>query len=351
MNNDFSNVLFIGPQNTYGGIGAVLRTYKNNMLHFNFIATHKGHSKIVSTLYFIYSLYKINIFLLRNNHIKIVHVHSASKGSMIRKMMITLFSLLYQKIAVFHMHGGQFKAYYSELTWSKFIFRKLLNAAHLFICLTEEWKQYYENELGIKNVLVLGNPIDVQSNLFLKPLGNELKLLFLGGINSNKGIFDLLDYLETNAYFINGKISLTIAGIGEEERLLKLINASKYKHNIQFLGFVEAQLKQSAIASCDVFILPSYFEGLPVSILEAMSHGKPVIATNVGGVASVVKVNQSGWLFDAGEFSQLDQILDEIINQKFPLKEFQINAYNIAKTFSSQNILADLSKMYNKVLN
>jgi hypothetical protein len=71
----------------------------------------------------------------------------------------------------------------------------------------------------------------------------------------------------------------------------------------------------------------------------------------VGGVASVVKVNQSGWLFDAGEFSQLDQILDEIINQKFPLKEYQINAYNIAKTFSSQNILSDLSKVYNKLLN
>ncbi len=97
MNRDFSNVLFVGPQNAYGGIGAVLRTYKKNMHHFNFIPTHKDHSKMLSTFYFIYSLYKINIFLLRNNHIKIVHVHSASKGSMIRKMMITLFALLYQK--------------------------------------------------------------------------------------------------------------------------------------------------------------------------------------------------------------------------------------------------------------
>lgn len=351
MNRDFSNVLFVGPQNAYGGIGAVLRTYKKNMHHFNFIPTHKDHSKMLSTLYFIYSLYKINIFLLRNNHIKIVHVHSASKGSMIRKMMITLFALLYHKIAVFHMHGGQFKAYYNELTWSKFIFRKLLNSAHLFICLTEDWKQYYENELGIKNVLVLGNPIDVQSNLLLKPLGNELKLLFLGSINSKKGIFDLLEYLETNDYFKNGKISLTIGGTGEEEKLLHLIHASKYKHKIQFLGFVEGQLKQSAIESCDVFILPSYFEGLPVSILEAMSHGKPVIATQVGGVASIVKVNQSGWLFEAGNFKQLDAIFEEIIEGKCAFENLQVNAFNIAKTFSSQNILTDLSRVYKKLLN
>lgn len=351
MKIDFSNVLFIGPQNAFGGIGAVLRTYQENMKTFNFIATHKDQSKFLNLVHFIFSIFRITFFLLVKKRIKIVHIHSASKGSFIRKLLIAMLVKVLQKKVIFHMHGGQFKEYFKSLTWSRPMYIFLLNRVDLFICLTDEWKTYFQNTFGIKQIKVIGNPVNIKSSYDSKSFTNEVSLLFLGTLNSKKGIFNLLDYIHSNHFFKNKQIKLVIAGTGEVDKLKHIISDYKYLNQIEYIGFVNGDAKFSAIDACDIFILPSYYEGLPVSILEALGYGKPVIATKVGGVQSIVKDKVNGWLFDAGEFSQLDQILDEIMNQKFPLKEYQINAYNIAKTFSSQNILADLSKMYNKVLN
>ena len=78
------------------------------------------------------------------------------------------------------------------------------------------------------------------------------------------------------------------------------------------MGWVQNEAKQSTICSCDIYVLPSYFEGLPVSILEAMAMGKPIIATNVGGIPSIVQNGYNGWLFSPGKFNELNKIFDEI---------------------------------------
>ncbi len=351
MEQFYEHVLFIGPKNEYGGIGAVLRTYEKNIKNFNLIYSHKDQSTIDNIFYFIFTILKLNYFLIFNHKIKIIHVHSASKGSFIRKLFFSINAKLYRKKVVFHMHGGQFKAYYNQLKWSKKFIKLFLNQLDLFICLTEDWATYFKYELGIKRVAILGNPIHINSNYNQKPSSDTLNLLFLGTIHSKKGIFDLIHYLGTNIYFKQQKIHLKIGGLGEVDRLNNLISDPFYKDQIQYLGFISGDQKYDVISSCDMFILPSYYEGLPVSILEAMGYGKPIIATNVGGVASVVKNNTTGWLFEAGQFGQLDHILDEIFQKKSQLNQYQINAYQTAMNFSCQNILTQLSNEYKKILN
>lgn len=351
MNDIFSKVLFIGPKNPYGGIGSVLKTYQNNIQSFNIIETYKKQYLFFNIFYFIYKLMKIKFFLILNKQIKIVHIHSASKGSFIRKVIIAMIAKSYNKKVIFHMHGGQFKEYFEHLKWSKSFFLNILNKFDLFICLTNDWRLYYEQELGLKNVMVLGNPINISPNIVKKPLNKVLNLLFLGSLNQNKGIFDLLDYLETNVYFKTQRINLSIGGTGDVDKLMNKINNSLYSNQIIFLGFIEGDLKAEAFTACDIFILPSYYEGLPVSILEAMGYAKPVIATRVGGIPSVVNNNTNGWLFKAGNFNELDPILDEIIENRFPLEQYQNNAYNIASNYSSDNILSRLSNEYTKLVN
>ena len=351
MEDIYSKVLFIGPLNSYGGIGAVLRTYQKNIKHFNFIPTHKDQSKIQNIFHFIYSLFEFNYYIISNKQIKIVHIHSASKGSFVRKIIIAMIAKIYGKKVILHMHGGQFKEYINNLSWSKFIFIYLMNQVDLFICLTEGWECYYKNHLGLKNVAILGNPVKIEDNLFQKPPSDELSLLFLGTLNDKKGIFDFLDYISTNEHFKNYKIHLKIGGTGETERLINSISDTKYLNQIEYLGFVSGDQKHEAIKACDMFILPSYYEGLPVSILEAMGHGKPVIATNVGGVSSVVKEHSNGWLFEPGNFQQLDIIFDEIVKKQFHLDQYQLNAYHIAGQYACQNILIQLSNEYKKLLN
>lgn len=351
MSDIFSKVLYVGPLNPYGGIGAVSRTYEENIKQFNFIATHKDHSKLGNAIFFILSLIKIAAFLFSNRNIKIVHLHSASKGSFIRKTIIALFAKIGSKKVVFHMHGGQIKNFYGQLTWSKIIFKSILSNIDVFICLTDEWKNYFQNQLELQNVVVLGNPIKIANTVAHKPFTNTISLLFLGSLNPNKGIFDLLTYLRSNAYFKNKQIRLMIGGTGDVDKLNGIIHDPAFLNQIKYIGFVSGQSKDDAIKDCDVFILPSYYEGLPVSILEAMGHGKPVISTRVGGVPSIVKENNNGWLFNAGDFKQLDKIFDDIIHKKFPLKLYQQNAYNTASEFSSEKVLLNLSDIYKNMLN
>ncbi len=351
MSDIFSKVLYVGPLNPYGGIGAVSRTYEENIKQFNFIATHKDQSKLGSIFHFFYSVNKIIFYLLFNRKIKIVHLHSASKGSFIRKVIIVLIAKTFKKRVVFHMHGGQFKEYFKQLSWGKNFLKEVLKRVDIFICLTEEWKFYFEQNLGLNNVSILGNPIKIQDSVTVKPLNHVISLLFLGSINSKKGIFDLLIFLESNIYFKNKQIQLTIGGTGEVEKLTSLIQDPIFLNQINYIGFVTGKLKDDAIKDCDVFILPSYYDGLPVSILEAMGHGKPVISTRVGGVPSIVKENNNGWLFNAGDFKQLDKIFDDIIHKKFPLKLYQQNAYNTASEFSSEKVLLNLSNIYKNMLN
>ena len=351
MSDIFSNVLYVGPLNTFGGIGAVLRTYEKNITDFNFIATHKDHSKIGSSFYFIYSLFHLNGLLLFNRKIKIVHIHSASKGSFIRKIIVVLFSKIHQKKIIFHMHGGQFKEYHKKLTWEKSVYSSILKEVDLFICLTEEWKSYFQENLGLQNVLVLGNPVKIDNVIKHKSYNQVISLLFLGSLNAKKGIFDFLNYIYTNSYFKNKQIKLTVGGTGEVDKLTNMIKRTEFLDQINYIGFVSEQKKIDAILDCDIFILPSYYEGLPVSILEAMGYGKPIIATRVGGVPSVVKEQKNGWLFDAGNFNQLDAIFDEILNHRFPLHQYQTNAYEMASGFSTENIIMDLSNHYEKLIN
>jgi glycosyltransferase involved in cell wall biosynthesis len=346
----FSKVLFIGPLNTYGGIGAVLRTYKKNVPHFNFIATHRNFNKIGSSLYFIYSLLTITYTFICKNSIQIVHLHSASKGSFVRKILIVMISKFFNKKVIFHMHGGQFMDFYGRLSWSKYIFNSILQQVDLFICLTEEWKDYFTQNFDIKNIVVIGNPVMIQSIINYRPTSNVISLLFLGNLNPKKGIFEFLNYLVTNPHFQSKKINITIGGNGEVERLKKITEDPKYMGQIKYLGFVEGLPKSKALDACDIFILPSFYEGLPISILEALGHGKPVIATRVGGVPSVVKNHVNGWLFNAGNFEELNTVFDTIVNQQFPLKLYQLNSYEIANKFSIQNILLQLSNEYKKLL-
>ncbi len=62
---------------------------------------------------------------------------------------------------------------------------------------------------------------------------------------------------------------------------------------VQYKGWIKSEEKQSLLSVCDVYILPSYFEGLPMSILEAMMHGKSIVSTCVG-VPEVVIPNYNG---------------------------------------------------------
>lgn len=351
MSTIFSKVLYIGPTSDFGGMGAVLNMYAKNIQDIKLVSTLNTVKKATKIGSLFNVIYQVNKKLISDKDIKLLHIHSASKKSFYRKVLLALLGKLYQKKVIFHIHSGSFDQFYKKAGYLKPGIKFFLQKMDMVICLSEEWKVFYAQKMGLKKVFVIGNPIEIHQLNISQFDSRILNLLFLGKICDEKGIFDLLNYLSSNKFFLNNQIRLTIGGNDQEERLNKLLANPIFTSKVQFVGWVTYPHKSKHFLGCDVFILPSYFEGLPVSILEAMSFGKPVIATDVGGIPSVVKEGFNGWLFNAGFFDQLNPILEEIFLKKDILDQFGTNSHNTAKQFSTSVIKTQLSQLYHSMIN
>lgn len=347
--NDFSNVLFIGPEDKNGGIGSVIRTYAKMSDIFHYIPTHST-SVYSKHLYFVSSFFKIAYFLFFHKEIRIIHLHAASNGSFIRKSIILNLAKMFRRKVILHLHGGGFFYFYKRnIFLSRFIL-SILNQSDLIFCLSADWKKRL-NELPIRStVLILNNPVVCLSGIRSKYFGYQLKLLFIGNIIPTKGIFKFMDYLLSSPFFQQGRISLTIAGLGQVDVLGKYLSNPTCQDQITYLGWIDDEIKFKQLFSNHILILPSSFEGLPVSILESFSSGMPVIATRVGGIPDIVFPGINGWLFDSDNFTELDSIFQEIFNNPELVDRYGSGTLDVVRPFFSDNVKETLLKYYSSLI-
>jgi glycosyltransferase involved in cell wall biosynthesis len=156
----------------------------------------------------------------------------------------------------------------------------------------------------------------VKSN-FLVPLQEfnsserELDCIFVGRLANEKGIRTLLAAWE----LVDEKYNLNIVGKGELESLVKTY-AEKYD-NIHYLGFQTSDRIKEFLLKSKLLIMPSeWYEGFPITILEAFQCGTPVLASNLGVMQSIIQEGESGWLFEAGNSSQLAEKVDYILSDR-----------------------------------
>lgn len=343
-------LLFVGPDNNKGGIGAVLNVYSRYIKGYQLITTYPGDASTNKIIYFLKSLLLLLELLIKDKSINIVHIHSASNGSFIRKSIVLLITKTLKRKVILHIHGGSFKEYVASSKIRSRYILAILNMSDLVICLSDEWESYFKNQLGLKSVKVLSNPIELPELANRQKESERLELLFLGAVVPAKGIFDLLEYLSRNKYFIAGRIRLHIGGEGDSHHLNTLLQKIGIIDGVVQYGWVENEEKLRLMNMADVFILPSHIEALPMSILEAMSYAKPIISTNVGGIPSLVRDGYNGWLYDPSKIHQLDQVFDEIFSNKNKLQAYGNNSRAEAIKYDIRTVAAKLNSIYSDVL-
>ncbi|WP_286292721.1 glycosyltransferase family 4 protein [Methylomarinovum tepidoasis] len=129
------------------------------------------------------------------------------------------------------------------------------------------------------------------------PSGDTIRLLYLSRIIREKGIFELVEAFSTLSRE-DGRLELVIAGTGSEENVVRQrVVELGLEGRVRFPGYCRGGDKWKLIYSSDIFLLPSsYGEGCPVSLLEAMAAGLPVITTPVGGIPHIVEDGKHGFL-------------------------------------------------------
>jgi glycosyltransferase involved in cell wall biosynthesis len=119
---------------------------------------------------------------------------------------------------------------------------------------------------------------------------------------------------------------------------------------VEFLGWISGMGKAIILNSSDVYILPSYNEGLPISILESMSYGKAIISTYVGGIPEIVRNKENGLLINPGELKQIEQTIDFFLENPDQIKEYGVISKQKVQKHLPHSVLKELQEIYKSVL-
>jgi glycosyltransferase involved in cell wall biosynthesis len=337
-----SRILTIGPdyQNHRGGVGAVLDVYSRYYEVFNFIPSHKnGLIKLLTTLF-------------SNRKIKIIHIHGASYGSFYRKFIVFIIGkYIFRKKIIYHIHGGGFQVFYENSNiLSKRLIKNLLSNADVVFCLSQSWIEYFGQNFKTKRLLIIPNIIDYPLLNKYSAKTGVITFLFLGLICEEKGIFDLIEVISKNMEQYRARIKLLIGGNGEVQKLKDLINKHHLEDIVEFLGWISSKEKAYVLNYSDVYILPSYHEGLPISILESMSYGKAIISTKVGGIPEIVRNKENGLLINPGDLEQIKKSLNFFLENPEKIEEYGVVSEQKVQKYLPNSVLKELEEIYKSVL-
>lgn len=352
-----SSVLTIGSQykDHRGGIGGVIDSYSRYFFPFNYVCTYGTSTNKVSIVFnFIAAIFKLFFLLTFNKQILIVHIHGAAKGSFYRKYIIfNISKYFFNKKVIFHSHASEMEVFYTKSSNKlKWIFKDFFSNVDLIICLSESWYEFYTKNFKVRSIVVLENIVEKPKVLRSKKFHSfPIKFLFLGQIGGRKGIFDLLKVVNNNKKLLKGKFLLYVGGNGDVDKLKSYIIHNDLVDFVKFEGWVSGSKKEQLLNSCDIYILPSYNEGLPLSILEAMSYGMPIASTLVGGIPEIVFNNKNGVLFQPGSENGILKSILYFLEVTSRIESHGRISYDVVLPYFPDSVIPKLESIYRSLLN
>ena len=339
-----------------GGIASVVSGYRGSALEkaydIRYIETYSDVSKAKKLWKAVASYFKF-IHLLIFWKPDMVHIHSSFGASFYRKLPFIWLSSWFHIPIVNHIHGSAIDELYTNASQRK---RKLVvqtfGKCDKIVVLSEEWKHKYESFIEPKKIVVLENysiPHEIMNRDRPEP---SRSILFLGFLSEAKGCFDIPQVVK-NVCAVYPNVKFILAGDGsveDKEKLQELISTYQVKDYIDMPGWVRGEEKDLLLQNADVYFLPSYGEAMPMSILEAMGYGLPVISTKVGGIPQLVIDQVNGFLFSPGDIDGFSQAITLLLSDKKQSLEMGRKSLEIVKNrYSLEEHIKKLGEIYEMV--
>jgi glycosyltransferase involved in cell wall biosynthesis len=275
------------------------------------------------------------------------------EAAFLRKSILTLMAFIFHTPVLMHAHGAKFHLTYCGLPqWAQQGLSKIFRLCKGFIVLSESWKEFYVLNLGlnVKQVSVLPNPTELPTKVPNRINSPKVRLVFFGRVGQRKGAFDLINAFANLPAELKKVSELILAGDGEIESARKLVDTLNLTDYVSFLGWVDAQQRDAVLEKADVFILPSYNEGLPMALLEAMGWGLPAITTPVGGIPELVTSGENGLLVTPGNIQQLSEAIQSLIENETLRLSLGNTARETVMPFDIKNYCCCLADIYRSLM-
>jgi glycosyltransferase involved in cell wall biosynthesis len=212
--------------------------------------------------------------------------------------------------------GGALMVDYDEQKWQQFWIRFLLKGAKIFLCQGPSWQRFAIDKIGfpqqqtevVLNWTATSDLLLVGTQRKVEETNPEIRFLFVGWLEREKGIFELLEACAALAK--ERKFLLTIAGRGRVEReAMEYVKSKGLDQHVSFSGWVEGASLVELYSKHDVFVLPSWTEGFPNSMIEAMACKLAVIVTDVGNIPDLVSDGEQALLIPSRNVEALKRAM------------------------------------------
>lgn len=345
-------VLMIGNHSRVkGGITSVIsqlleHNWKEENIEMMFIPTYIETGILAKTVYFFIAYIRILLVMLWNKP-NILHIHMSYKGSFVRKYMIHKMCKRFGIKDIIHLHGSEFKQWFDsrDVRMQKKI-RKMFRESLAVIVLGEEWNKRIKEIEPLAHTIVVNNTVEIPKQMTTWNL-KTFQVLFLGVLIKRKGVSDLIYAISelNHERVLDEKTIFVIAGTGDEEDTIKkLCKELEIEQFVKFNGWTDGMQKKKLLQESQLLVLPSYNEGLPMAVLEAMSYGIPIVATKVGDVPEAVEDGANGFLYHAGNINELKNCLKVMLQ----LTENEWQMYSAKSRDKAQRQFND-AKYYRKI--
>jgi glycosyltransferase involved in cell wall biosynthesis len=347
-------VVMIGTsENTMGGIATVVQGYREaglfNRYNVRYIVTH-GDGSVFYKAWLAVRAYAHILPYALNSKARLFHLHLSSRASFWRKLPIAWLLRFLRRPYILHLHGSEFMQFYRDecSAMSQSIVRGVFDNAAIVFALSPEWRANIQSFSSNHNIRVFPNGVPVPETAPVEHTTSDSppRLLFLGRLGERKGIFDLLEALsrirnQATDFF------LVAAGDGERQQVLQMARTLQLERNIELPGWIDSRRKIEELQRTDVFVLPSRAEGLPMSLLEAMAAGLPVLSTTVGGIPLAVTNDKEGLLVEPGDITELADKLGMLLRSPELRRRLGRNAWQRARAdFSVGSCVRKLGRIY-----
>lgn len=297
-----------------GGIAAVVSGYYGSKLERDYdmiyVESYKDGGKLTKLFKGICGYFHFVKVLLVDRP-DIVHMHSSFGPSFYRSLPFIYMSSWAKKPMINHIHGSEFdKLYTNASERKKKLVRKAWGKCNRFIVLSESWKERFSEVIPNEKMTVIENYSIVKDGINRSQCHNQV--LFLGAINQMKGCYDMVDVTKRVAEVVSD-IKMVVAGAGEIEQVKSKAIAEGVAEHFAFPGWVRGEQKEKLLKESDVFFLPSYTEGMPMSVLDAMGYGLPIVASNVGGIPRLVHEGENGFMREPGDTAGFAEAIIQIM--------------------------------------
>lgn len=308
---------------TRGGISTLIGEILNSDLKDDFAIEYvesqaedfKGFDKLILAFRAVF-LFVLKI-LTKNP--KFVYIHIGSNASLYREPFFIVLAKIFGKRTVAHFHAGDVDEYLEKQSdFGRKYISWAISLSDQLIAVSKDSANKLQKLVPKNKIEIIFNAIDTKPFSFspkrFEGRGENVKILFVGAMGKLKGETDLADAIKILAeIYTNFRVSFL--GFGNENlgNYCKKLGIEKF---IEFVGAVSLNERIEFFEKADIFVLPTYAEAMPMSVIEAMAAGLPIVSTTVGGIPELVGEAEEGFLIEPANVEALAEKLAVLIENK-----------------------------------